>query len=94
MPDYDEYYDYVLQVFIRLKEDTFILKQRPRYIERILTILFYKMDLIYEGYIIDFSPSKTFLGKMISQEFCDSITKSLVGIDSDLRLAELLQNIK
>lgn len=94
VPDYDEYYDYVLQVFIRLKEDTFILKQRPRDIERILTILFYKMDLIYEGYIIDFSPSKTFLGKMISQEFCNNITTSLVDIDSDIKLAELLQDIK
>lgn len=93
VPDYEACYDYVLQVFIRSKEDTFILKQRPRDIERVLTILFYKMDLIYEGYIKDFSPSKTFLGKMISQEFCNSITTSLVGVDSDLKLAELLQNI-
>lgn len=94
VPDYDEYYDYVLQVFIRLKEDTFILKERPKDIERILTILFYKMDLIYEGYIINFSPSKTFLGKMISKEFCNNITTSLVDIDSDIKLAELLQDIK
>lgn len=94
VPDYEAYYDYVLQVFIRTREDTFILKQRPRDIERILTILFYKMDLIYEGYIKDFSPSKTFLGKMISQEFCNSITASMVGADSDLKLAELLLNIK
>jgi len=92
--DYEACYDYVLQVFIRTKEDVYTLKQRAWDIEIILTILLYKMELIYEGYIKDFSPSKTFLGKIISQEFCNSITTSLVGVDSDVKLTELLQIVK
>lgn len=91
VPDYEACYDYVLQVFIRTREDTFILKQRPRDIERILTILFYKMGLIYEGDIKDFYPSKTSLGRLISQEFCLSISTTLTDISSDEKLADILK---
>lgn len=92
IPDYEEGYDYVLQVFIRSKQETIKLKDRPRDIERILTILFYKMDLIYEAYIEDFSPSKTIMGKLISNDFCDSISTSLIDIDSNEKLSHLLNN--
>ena len=49
------------------------------------------MNLIYEGYIEEFSPSKTHLGKLISSEFCDAISSLLVAVDTDEQLAELLQ---
>ncbi|WP_299055855.1 hypothetical protein [uncultured Polaribacter sp.] len=67
-----------------------MLKKNPRDLERILTILFYKMDLVYEGYIKSFTPSKTFLGKQISSEFCNQITSSPIDVDSDDKLKELL----
>ena len=88
-PDYFESYDYVLQLFIRSKNQK--PKLRTEDIERILLILFYKMNLIYEGYIEEFSPSKTHLGKLISSEFCDAISSLLVAVDTDEQLAELLQ---
>lgn len=88
IPDYEANFDYVLLVFIR--EQELMLKKNPRDLERILTILFYKMDLVYEGYIKSFTPSKTFLGKQISSEFCNQITSSLIDVDSDEKLKELL----
>ncbi len=92
MDDYKERYDYVLQVFIRSKIDGYnqSLTKNPDYIERILLILFYKMGLTYEGDIIDFIPSKTFLGKKISKDFTSTISNKLVGIESDEELADIL----
>lgn len=93
MDDYKERYDYVLQVFIRSKIDGYdqSLSKNPDYVEKILLILFYKMGLTYEGDIIDFIPSKTFLGKKISKEFTNTISKKLVGIESDNELSEILK---
>ncbi len=93
MDDYKERYDYVLQVFIRSKIDGYdqSLSKNPDYVEKILLILFYKMGLTYEGDIIDFIPSKTFLGKKISREFTNTISKKLVGIESDNELSEILK---
>jgi hypothetical protein len=92
MDDYKERYDYVLQVFIRSKIDGYnqSLTKNPDYIEKILLILFYKMGLTYEGDIIDFIPSKTFLGKKISKDFITTISNKLVGIESDEELADIL----
>jgi hypothetical protein len=92
MDDYKERYDYVLQVFIRTKIDGYdqSLSKNPNYIEKILLILFYKMGLTYEGDIIDFIPSKTFLGKKISKDFTSTISNKLVGIESDEELADIL----
>lgn len=91
--DYKERYDYVLQVFIRSKIDNYdqSLSKNPEYVEKILLILFFKMGLTYEGDIIDFTPSKTFLGKKISKEFTNSISKKLIGIESDNELSEILK---
>jgi len=88
--DYEETYDYVLQVCIESKNDIVLLKNRPKDIERILWILFYKMELIYEDCIQSFTPSKTFLGKLISDEFVDTVGSSLIDIDNDEKLALLL----
>ena len=92
MDDYKERYDYVLQVFIRSKIDSYdqSLSKNPDYVEKILLILFYKMGLTYEGDIIEFIPSKTFLGKKISKDFTTNISNKLVGIESDEELADIL----
>lgn len=92
--DYKERYDYVLQVFIRSTIEGFdqSLKNNPDYIEKILLILFYKMGLIYYGDIIEFSPSKTYLGKKISPKFQELVKNCLVDVDSDEALANLLNN--
>ena len=94
MEDYKERYDYVLQVFIRSRIEGIdqSLKNNPDYIEKILLILFYKMGLIYEGDIIEFSPSKTYLGKKISPKFQELVKNCLVDVDSDEALANLLKN--
>ena len=96
MDDYKESYDYVLQVFIRSKIDGYdqSLSKNPDYVEKILLILFYKMGLTYEGDIIDFIPSKTYLGKKIPKEFIKSITKKLIGIETDDDLSRLLLSYK
>ena len=80
-------------MFIRSKIDGYdqSLSKNPDYVEKILLILFYKMGLTYEGDIIDFIPSKTFLGKKISKEFTNTISKKLVGIESDNELSEILK---
>mgnify|MGYP000096910762 FL=1 len=90
--NYQERYDYVLQVFIRSVIEGFdqSLKNNPSYIEKILLILFYKMGLIYENDIIEFTPSKTYLGKMITQEFAESLKQRLVGVETDEDLSKLL----
>lgn len=90
--DYKEGYDYVLQVFIRSKIEGYdqSLSKNPAYIEKILLILFYKMGLTYEDDIIEFTPSKTFLGKKISKEFTDTITEKLIGLDTDENLGKIL----
>ena len=94
MEDYKERYDYVLQVFIRSRIEGFdqSLKNNPDYIEKILLILFYKMSLINEGDIIEFSPSKTYLGKKISPKFQELVKNCLVDVDSDEALANILNN--
>lgn len=92
MDDYQERYDYVLQVFIRSKIEGYnqSLSRNPDYVEKILLLLFYKMGLTYEGDIIDFIPSKTFLGKKISKTFTNTISSKLVGIESNEVLADIL----
>jgi len=84
----------VLQVFIRSTIEGFdqSLKNNPDYIEKILLILFYKMGLIYEDDIIEFTPSKTYLGKKISPKFQELVKNVLVDVDSDEALANLLNN--
>tara|TARA_B110000003_G_scaffold17302_1_gene17056 strand:- start:5813 stop:6478 length:666 start_codon:yes stop_codon:yes gene_type:complete len=89
--DYTESYDYVLQVFIRRKDKDIKLKDRPMDINKILIILFYKMGLIYEGQIESFTPSKTYLGKLINKEFTEKAKTFLTGIKTDESLAELLK---
>lgn len=90
--NYQERYDYVLQVFIRSVIEGYdqSMKNNPSYIEKILLILCYKMGLIYENDIIEFTPSKTYLGKMITQEFAESLNHRLVGVETDEDLSKLL----
>ncbi len=90
--DYQERYDFVLQVFIWSVVEGYdqSLKNNTSYIEKILLILFYKMGLIYENDIIEFTPSKTYLGKKITQEFAESLKQRLVGVETDEDLSKLL----
>jgi len=88
--EYTESYDYVLQVFIR-RPGVETAKLNAKELERILLILFYKMDLVYEDYIEAFTPSKTSLGKLISEEFCKSLPTAMVNVDSDDKLIQLLK---
>ena len=92
LEDYQERYDYVLQVFIRSKIEDYdqSLSKNPDYIEKILLLLFYKMGLNYEGNIIEFTPSKTYLGKKISHSFVDSLPTIFESIESEEELSALL----
>ena len=92
LEDYQERYDYVLQVFIRSKIENYdqSLSKNPDYIEKILLLLFYKMGLNYEGNIIEFTPSKTYLGKKISPSFVDSLPTIFESIESEEELSALL----
>jgi hypothetical protein len=94
--DYQERYDYVLQVLIREQDINYdqSLSKNIGYIEKILLILLYKMGLTYEGDIIKFKASKTYLGKKISKEFTENIIEKLVGIDSDEDLSKILLDYK
>jgi len=87
--EYTKSFDHVLQVFIR-RPGIENAKLTAKELERILLILFYKMDLIYEGYIEAFTPSKTNLGKLISGEFLNTVATKLVGIDTDEKLTTIL----
>ena len=89
--DYYETYDYVLQVFIRSKEEDHDLNTVK--LERILLLLFYKMGLIYEGHITSFKKSKTHLGKLISKDFETNIINALNDVDSDAKISELLNSL-
>jgi len=93
LDNYLECYVYTLMVFIRSKieGEEQSLNLRPDYLEKILIILFYKMGLNYEGYLKSFTPSKTHLGKKISQKFVDRIVTILDNVDSDEALTELLK---
>ena len=92
LEDYQERYDYVLQVFIRSKIEDYdqSLSKNPDYIEKILLLLFYKMGLNYEGNSIEFTPSKTYLGKKISPSFVDSLPTIFESIESEEELSALL----
>lgn len=92
LEDYQERYDYVLHVFIRSKISDYdqSLSKNPDYIEKILLLLFYKMGLIYEGDIIEFTPSKTYLGKKISKEFTEAIKTKLLEVKTDEDLSKIL----
>lgn len=90
--EYTESFDYVLQVFIR-RPGIENAKLNAKELERILLILFYKMDLVYEDYIETFTPSKTPLGKLISEEFYKNLPTKLVSADSDEKLIELLNQM-
>ena len=87
--DYFESYDYVLQVFIRSKYN---YKLNGAKLEKILLLLFYKMNLIYSSSIKSFKPSKTHLGKFISKEFETSVKSVLKGVNTDNKLKYLLEN--
>jgi hypothetical protein len=92
LEDYQERYDYVLQVFIRSKIEDYdqSLSKNPDYIEKILLLLFYKMGLNYEGNILEFMPSKTYLGKKISPSFVESLPTILESMESEEELSALL----
>jgi hypothetical protein len=90
---YDTTYDYVLQVFIRGEKSEIFLKNNPINLERILLILLYKMDLNYEDSIHQFEPSKTHVGKLLSKEFCNSLTTRMNGISDDNKLTDLLKSL-
>ena len=91
--DYNETYDYVLQLCIRDKNKDVKLKDRPADIKRILIILFYKMGLIYEGQIESFTPSKTYLGKLISKKDSENFKNLLMGLDSEKLLSKVLKKV-
>ena len=92
LEDYQERYDYVLQVFIRSKIEDYdqSLSKNPDYIEKILLLLFYKMGLNYEGNILEFTPSKTYLGKKISPSFVESLPTIFESMESEEELSALL----
>ena len=92
---FKEQYDYVLNVFIRNNEEDFddSLAKNPENIEKILLLLCYKMGLTYENDIYEFVPSKTYLGKKISEAFVRSLPSRLINIETDEAVAKLLASI-
>jgi len=88
--NYEETYDYVLTVFYRNNIDKFNLKEHPKLIEKILLILFFKMDLQY-GFN-EFVPSRTYLGKRISSEFVSSLEEAVKAITNEDELSAYLKN--
>jgi hypothetical protein len=47
------------------------------------------MGLTYEGDIIEFTTSKSYLGKKISKEFTDTIPEKLIGLETDENLGKI-----
>ena len=90
--EYTESFDYVLQVFIR-RPGIENAKLNAKELKRILLVLFYKMGVVYEDNIEDFTASRTSLGKLISNDFVKTITNRLIGIDTQEKLSNLLKNI-
>lgn len=52
-----------------------------------------KMGLTYENDIHKFVPSRTYLGKKISQDFIATLLGRIVNIDSDAAMGEVLKTI-
>lgn len=48
------------------------------------------MGLNYEGNIIEFTPSKSYLGKKISKEFAETIKTMLSEVKTDEDLSKIL----
>ena len=48
----------------------------------------------YGGNIIEFRPSRTPVGKTIDAEFAESLKTVIEGVDTDEKLAEVLNSIK
>ncbi len=92
---FKEQYDYVLNVFIRNHEEDYdgSLYKNPENIEKILLLLCYKMGLTYENDIYEFVPSRTYLGKRISQDFIATLPNRIVNMDSDAAMGEVLKTI-
>ena len=86
--DYVETYDYVLTVFFKNQNHNF--KENPKLLEKILLILFFKMDLQHS--LIKFTPSKTYLGNRISPEFISTLEETVNSITNEEELSSYLKN--
>jgi ribosomal protein L7Ae-like RNA K-turn-binding protein len=69
------------------------LFKNPENIEKILLLLCHKMGLTYENDIHKFVPSRTYLGKKISQDFIATLLGRIVNIDSDAAMGKVLKTI-
>jgi hypothetical protein len=86
-------YDYVLTFFFRgLIEGEDLLNKTPEIMEMMLFILVFEMELSYSE--IQFTKSKTWLGKLISTDLNDRINKMLSAEDSEKALIEVLNTYK
>ena len=85
--DYAETYDYVLTVFFRNQNHDF--KENPKLLEKILLILFYKMELQYS--FTEFTSSKTYLGKRLSPEFISTSEETVKSITNEEELSAYLK---
>ena len=95
--DFEDFYDLVLVVCFKddpAKDDDMKLSRRPDFVKQLLIILCAKMGLTYEGDIIEFLPSRTHVGKTIDAEFAESLKTVIEGVDTDEKLAEVLNSIK
>ena len=70
------------------------LSRRPDLVKKILIILCAKMGLTYEENIIEFRPSRTPVGKTIDAAFAESLKTIIEGVDTDEKLAEVLNSVK
>jgi len=87
--DYNSTYDYVLTVFFKgVTDEEDDLKKNPILMEKLLLILFYKMEL--DSGLHEFKPSKTFLGKRVSSSFIKKIKDITSSISDENELKKCL----
>ena len=92
MPDYQKSYDLVLMLFIRGKDFETRLSKNRTSLMKLLLINLYKMGATGESYL-EFTPSKTPLGKHLPDDIDAILKSSLESMDTDEDLANCLINL-
>ena len=89
---YEETYDYVQCSFFREadSEERFKLSKNPKMMELMLYVLFYKMEITHQSFV--FEPSKTHLGKSLSNEFLQTLSSFFSDIEDSKKLSEKLRS--
>ena len=93
MPDYEQCYDLVLMVCIRVDALETKLSKNSASLQKLLLINLYKMGVTCKCYA-KFTPSKTPLGKNLPEDIDAILKKSLATMESDQALAACLNSLQ